>query len=181
MAAIGAGASPERRLRCNRAGMRNLMAVAGGRALVLGVRDGPGLAGVLLATPPFAWPLPPPPLLQQLRTVFVQGLAVAERWRQVFERLERDRAAEPHWYLAALGVEPSLQGRGFGAAAIDAFVTRVDEDGLPARLETDRERNLRLYGRAGFTVEDSLEVLGARIWRLRREPRTAVFRPPGMR
>lgn len=168
-------------MRCNRAGIRNLLTGARGCALSVGVRDGHRLAGVLVATPPWVWPLPPPPLLDQLRTILVQGLGVAERWRQVFERLEQERVAESHWYLAALGVEPALQGRGFGGAALAAFVARVDEDGLPARLETDRERNLRLYGREGFLVEDSLVVLGTRIFRLRREARKPVSRPSGMR
>lgn len=181
MAAIGADTSAERRLRCNRASMRNLLEVAPGRALALAARDGSRLAGVLVATPPLAWPLPPPSLLAQLRTLFVQGLGVAERWRQVFEQLERQRPAEAHWYLAALGVEPELQGRGFGAAALSAFVATSDADDLPVWLETDRERNLRFYGRQGFQVEADLEVLGTRIWRLRREARTAVFRPPGLR
>ncbi len=161
--------------------MQNLLRVARGRGLVLAVHEGERLGGVLVATPPFAWPFPPPPLAAQLRSLLVQGLRVASGWRTVFERLEARHPTEPHWYLGILGVEPALQRRGLGRAALRALASRIDADGLPAYLETDRAENLRLYAGAGFAVTEELDVLGAHIWCLRRPPRNAISPPTGLR
>ena len=181
LAVIGAASSPARRQRCNAVTMENLLRVAQGRGLVLGMHVGERLGGVLVATPPYAWPFPPPPLGGQLRALLVQGLRVAAGWRTAFEALEARHPTEPHWYLGILGVEPALQRRGLGRAALAALQTRVDAAGLPAYLETDREENLRLYGGAGFEVTEELDVLGAHIWCLRRPARKAISPPTGLR
>ncbi len=111
-------------------------------------RVGPGSSG------PSWWRLrrtrsrfPAPAFGAQLRTLFVQGLQVAARWRTVFEALQQRHPFEPHWYLGLLGADPPLQGRGLGSALLEAWLPTVDGDALPAYLETDREENLRFYGR----------------------------------
>ncbi|MCC6640195.1 MAG: GNAT family N-acetyltransferase [Deltaproteobacteria bacterium] len=174
VAVIGAGASARRRERCNAVVMRNLLRVAAGSGVLLGVRYAGVLAGGLVAAPPYGFPFPAPGVGAQLRALLVQGLRVAARWREAFERLQRRRPIEAHAYLGLLGVEPSLQRRGVGAAALEAWLARVDADGLPAYLETDREENLRFYGRVGFGIVGEIEVLGARVWCMRRPPAMAV-------
>ncbi|CAG1010070.1 amino-acid N-acetyltransferase [Myxococcaceae bacterium] len=161
--------------------MRNLFEVTEGRARVAAARTGSRLAGVLVATPPFGWPLPPPSILGQLRTLAAQGLRVARRWRRAFEQLERGRPDGAHWYVAALGVETSLQGRGIGGALLASFVAQTRSDGVEVWLETDLERNLAFYGRHGFEVREELMVLATPVWRLRRAAPEAVFAKPRLR
>lgn len=59
---------------------------------------------------------------------------------------------EPHWYLPMIGVDPSRQGQGWGSALLKAALRRVDEEGLPAYLESSSPRNVPLYERHGFEV-----------------------------
>lgn len=63
------------------------------------------------------------------------------------------RAIEvPHWYLAGAAVDPDVHGQGIGTAVIEHGLARVDADGLPAYLETSRERNVAYWQRFGFDV-----------------------------
>jgi GNAT superfamily N-acetyltransferase len=58
----------------------------------------------------------------------------------------------PHWYLPWLGVDPALQGRGLGRELIERCLQIVDEDHLPAYLETPSPRTIPFYKRYGFEV-----------------------------
>jgi len=160
--------SASRRLRANREGMRSLLPVACDHGLVLGARLGGTLAGALIATPPHGYPLPPAALGARLRTLLVQGPRVTSRWNRVFHALHALHPAEPHAYLGTLGVGPALQRRGVGTALLARWLQATDRDGVPTYLETDKRENLAFYGQAGFEVERETEVLGARVWCLRR-------------
>ena len=80
---------------------------------------------------------------------------------------------EPHWYLCTLGTEPDRQGRGVGSSLLAEGLARVDEEGMPAYLESSKERNLPLYARFGFEVVGEIRgPAGAPpMWRMWREPR----------
>ncbi len=67
---------------------------------------------------------------------------------------------QPFWYLHVAGVEPALQRRGLGSAAIRAGLTRATADGMPAYLETATERNVRLYRSLGFEVTGEWQMPG---------------------
>lgn len=161
------GDDPERRLRCNRAGMHKLVPEACRHGLAL-VAEAPEGLGVLLAAPPYAHPFPAGPFGVQLRTLWVQGLRVARRWRQVYEHLQARRPEQPVWMLGTLGVAPPAQGRGLGSALVGELLRCVDADALAVHLETDRPQNLPFYERAGFRVMGETQVLGVRIWHLER-------------
>ncbi|MBP7703789.1 MAG: GNAT family N-acetyltransferase [Caulobacter sp.] len=60
--------------------------------------------------------------------------------------------SEPHWYLSMIGVDPSRQGQGLGAALLKEGLRRADAEGLPAYLESSSPRNVPLYERHGFEV-----------------------------
>jgi len=158
------GSDPERRLRANLHGARALLPAALAQGLVLVAREDAAAQGLLVATPPFGWPLPAPSLRAHLRRVLGQGLRVARRWGLVFEALARVHPREPHWYLSTLGVDPTAQGRGVGTALLAHWLAGVDADALPAWLETDRQANVAFYRRAGFEVARRTEVLGTTVW-----------------
>lgn len=164
------GPDPARRLRANLHGARALLPIALAHALVLAARGRGVPEGVLVATAPFGWPLPPSSLGAHLRRVLAQGLRVSRRWGIVFEALASTHLREPHWYLATLGVAPESQGRGIGTALLARWLARVDAEGSPAWLETDREINVGFYRRAGFEVALRTEVLSTPVWCMARPP-----------
>ncbi len=189
-AAVAGGSG--RRLRSNRYGMRAMLAVARDHAVVLATREPhpargpcPPLAaptGVLVATPPGGYPLPPPPMRVQLRCAWGQGWRTAKCWARASDALARIHPVEPHAYLSLLGVDPACQGRGIGGALLGAWLEDVDREATPAYLETDREEIVGFYRRVGFEVASETRVLDVRVWcmwRPTRATRVASSGSPG--
>jgi len=132
------------------------------------------LAGAAMWSPPGTWRVGPvdivrdlPTILRLIGTRFVvamRGLAL----------VEKRHPTAPHWYLGALGTEPAKQGRGIGGALMAPVLDVCDRRGLPAYLESSKERNLAFYRRYGFEVTDTVSLPdGPPIWLMWREPRTA--------
>ena len=71
---------------------------------------------------------------------------------RLLAEVERVRPSEPHWYLATLGTDPPAQGHGVGSALLEAVLATVDEQHLPAYLESSKEANISFYTRHGFEV-----------------------------
>lgn len=111
--------------------------------------------GAALWLPPGAAP-DMEPLLELLgRTVPEPVLSEA---LQVFGELMAEHPSGPHWHLAFLGVDPSRQGQGAGSALLKHTLRRVDEEHLPAYLESSNPKNVPLYMRHGFEVVRELRV-----------------------
>jgi ribosomal protein S18 acetylase RimI-like enzyme len=161
---------PDRCFRSNRHSMRTLLPMARQHGQVLAAILGGELAGGLVASPPGQFPLPPPPLMDRLRSLKHQGWSVARRWRMVFEALDAIHPVEPHWYLGVLGVDRLARRRGLGAALLSRWLADVDRDDMPAYLETDGEENVRFYERAGFVLERETSILGVPAWSMVRAP-----------
>ena len=164
-------AGEARRERANRAGVGAYLPLARERAFVAVARTDAALLGVLVATPPWRWPLPPPGPLGMLRLLFGQGFGVARRWSEVSRQLREHHPGQPHWYLATLGVEPSCWGHGAGRALLAELVARVDADATPAYLETDRPELERYYGSAGFRVRQRVQLYGVPVLLMERPAR----------
>lgn len=71
---------------------------------------------------------------------------------QVGEQIRSHHPDGPHWYLAAVGVDPARQGEGLGSAMVKEGLRLCDAQGLPAYLESSNPRNIPLYERHGFEV-----------------------------
>lgn len=155
------------RLRANRRSMAELVPIARRAGMAIEARQGARGAGVLLAAPPHGYPLPPPPLPALLRAWLLQGPRVRSRWLRVFHHLDALHPRPPHWYVAALGVDPPLQRQGFGRALIRALCARAAADGVFAYLETDRAENAVFYESEGFAVVGESTCLGVRLWHMR--------------
>jgi ribosomal protein S18 acetylase RimI-like enzyme len=80
---------------------------------------------------------------------------------------------EPHWYLASLGTAVDRQGHGVGSALMRPVLEHCDQEGLPAYLESSKERNVPFYRRHGFEVvkEVALPGNGPNLWTMWREPK----------
>ena len=57
---------------------------------------------------------------------------------KLLSAVEAEHPSEPHWYLALLGVDPSLQGHGFGKALLQRNATQR------SNLPTSRRRSPRI-------------------------------------
>jgi GNAT superfamily N-acetyltransferase len=119
---------------------------------------------------PGSYPAPLPSVREQLLCLLGQGWRVTRRWSRVHEELSEVHPPVRHCYLGLLGIRVEGQGQGLGAELLDAWLCEVDSLGLPAYLETDQERNLAFYSRAGFEVSAKLSVLGVEIWCMCRRP-----------
>lgn len=131
------------------------------------------LFGAALWLPPGKWHLGP---IAQLR--LLPGMATVlgrnlPRMISVLNLIEKKHPKEPpHYYLAVLGVQPELQGRGFGGALMQPVLAKCDRDRTGAYLESSKERNVVLYERHGFRVVEQVRLPkgGPPIWRMWREP-----------
>ena len=112
-------------------------------------------------------------LLQLLPTApFLVSARTVRALRLLFE-VDSLHPKEPHWYLATLGTAPERQGQGVGAALLQPALALADRDGMPAYLESSKERNVSFYARFGFEVVEELHsaVGSPPMWRMWREPR----------
>lgn len=62
--------------------------------------------------------------------------------RAVREVMKRVHPEEPHWYLAAIGSDPTVRGRGFGQALMRSRLDRCDAEYCPAYLESTKPENV---------------------------------------
>jgi len=101
--------------------------------------------------------------------------AHAPRVMELLERFEashpRDR---PHYYLSLLGTHPDRRGAGLGMGLVAENLERIDEQGMPAFLESRNPANDSRYERLGFqrigefSTPDGSNLI-ATMWR---EPRS---------
>jgi ribosomal protein S18 acetylase RimI-like enzyme len=146
------------------------------RTLEVGlVHTTPGLAGAALWLPPGRDLLDAPggALFGWRSALALRGAIV--RGARFFAALARHHPREPHWYLPVLGTAPEHQGRGVASSLLRALLARSDAEGLPAYLESSKERNLAFYRRHGFEVVGTLRADGGgpTVWPMLRAPRPA--------
>lgn len=87
------------------------------------------------------------------------------RWNAAWQRIDPD---EPHVHLGPVAVDAGLRGRGIGGALLREHARRLDAIGAVGYLETDRPEAVPFYGRHGYAVVRSEDVLGVPCWFLRR-------------
>jgi GNAT superfamily N-acetyltransferase len=92
---------------------------------------------------------------------------------RILNLVERMHPHEPHWYLATLGTAVDQQGKGVGSALMGPVLMHCDAEGLPAYLESSKERNVPFYRRHGFEVVEEVRLPGdgPPIWTMWREPK----------
>jgi GNAT superfamily N-acetyltransferase len=96
--------------------------------------------------------------------------------RRSWEAITKVHPAEPHFYLSGLGTDPPRQGQGLGSAALAPVLTRCDAQGIPAYLESTKERNVVFYEHHGFAVTGTIVVPpdGPTLWTMWREPESSA-------
>ncbi len=132
-----------------------------------------GLHGAALWAPPGQWKMG---VIQQVRLMPAMMKSVtlrrAPKVLSGVTAIEKKHPAKPHWYLFVLGTDTPHQGKGVGSALLRPVLERCDRDGVPAYLESSKEKNLPLYERNGFRVTEEFVVPhgGPKIWLMWREP-----------
>lgn len=103
------------------------------------------------------------------------GLKSFRRFMKMAEftdKLHKQYAPIPHYYLFGMGVEPTAQGQGIGSRLLHPLLQRSDAERIPCYLETQNERNIRFYAKHGFqvVVEAMMPDGGFRNWGMFRAP-----------
>jgi GNAT superfamily N-acetyltransferase len=82
------------------------------------------------------------------------------------------RPTTPHYFLGAVGTLPSHQRRGFGRAVLDPVLTRLNDEGVVACLETCGTDNVAFYADLGFrvTAEVAIPSHGPTVWIMATQP-----------
>jgi ribosomal protein S18 acetylase RimI-like enzyme len=97
---------------------------------------------------------------------------VTTPYGRAVEALRTQAMPDPHWYLAGIGVDPSAQRRGVGAALMQPGLAAAARAALPAVLLTNNEANLSFYRRNGFAVvrESETPKGGPHAWAMVKAP-----------
>ncbi len=137
--------------------------------------DGSGVIGAACWLPPEGYPVTP-----RRQAVLVARLARLFPWApsrvpdsmRYLSATDRVHPKDLHWYLAILGVDPRRQGEGLGGRLISHTLEPLDAQGIPAYLETDKERNLAWYDRHRFELRETLHPVrsGPPVWTMWRDP-----------
>jgi ribosomal protein S18 acetylase RimI-like enzyme len=135
--------------------------------------DGPDLGAAALWDPPNEWQETRWAQLAMTPTFIRVFGSRSMRGRAVQELMKRVHPEEPHWYLAAIGSDPTVRGQGFGQALMRSRLERCDAEYCPAYLESTKPENVPYYQRFGFTVTRELVLPdgGPTMWAMWRAPR----------
>lgn len=130
------------------------------------------IGGAALWDPPGRWKTPPREWRMKpvFATAFRSRIPAAQKLVDV---MKEHHPEEPHWYLAVIGTDPSVRGKGFGHALMTSRLDRVDAEHAPAYLESTKWDNVPYYQRFGFelTREIKLPGGGPTMWPMWREAR----------
>jgi GNAT superfamily N-acetyltransferase len=138
--------------------------------------DGPGVGAAALWDPPNRWKQSWWEQLVMAPTL-IRGFGlrpvVARKFAVLLDVMKRHHPDEPHWYLATIGSDPAVRGRGFGQALMRSRLDRCDAEHCPAYLESSKPDNVPYYERFGFTVTGEMVLPdgGPTLWPMWRAPR----------
>jgi GNAT superfamily N-acetyltransferase len=135
--------------------------------------DGPGIGAAALWDPPNRWKQSPREQLAMLPSVIRTFGYRAAAARDVIELMKRHHPEEPHWYLAVIGSDVTVRGKGYGQALMHSRLDRVDAEHAPAYLESSKPENVPYYQRFGFEVTGEIVLPngGPTVWPMWRAPR----------
>jgi GNAT superfamily N-acetyltransferase len=78
---------------------------------------------------------------------------------QLFDRFDRSHPHdEQHYYLSLLASHPTERGRGLGMRLLAENLARIDEQSMPAYLESSNPANVGRYERLGFRSAGSFST-----------------------
>jgi GNAT superfamily N-acetyltransferase len=138
--------------------------------------DGSAIGAAALWDPPGRWKQSAREQLMMLPS-FILGfgprLSLGRKLGDLFARMKQEHPDEPHWYLAVLGSDTVVRGKGYGQALMCSRLDRVDAEHAPAYLESSKAENVPYYERFGFEVSSEIVIPdgGPTLWPMWRAPR----------
>ena len=107
-------------------------------------------------------------LLQMLQAGIIQllfkaGLSAIRRIKALSDRCQMKRnqiMPHPHCYLWIIGVSPDSQGKGYAGRLLRHKLQELDREEMASYLETQSEKNVSLYRRYGYEVEEKITLPG---------------------
>ena len=116
------------------------------------------MGGAALWDPPGRWRAS---RLSEFRAMpgLIWAFGASARRGMVVEDMMKDvHPEEPHWYLAIIGSEPAVRGKGFGNALMRSRLDRCDAEHAPAYLESSNPDNVPYYQRFGFEITGEIAL-----------------------
>ena len=83
------------------------------------------------------------------------------------EEAKKSLNLDPYIHLLIMGVSHEYQGKGFGGKLIRAIIEKAETERKPIYLETQKEENVNLYEKYGFSVKKKIilpEPLNLPMW-----------------
>jgi GNAT superfamily N-acetyltransferase len=111
--------------------------LAGGGAEV--ATNGSDVGAATLWDPPGRWKQTP---IEELRMAPAFLMAFRSRMagaQKIADLMKEKHPEEPHWYLFAIGSDPTVRGGGFGQALMRSRLDRCDAEHAPAYLESTKQ------------------------------------------
>jgi GNAT superfamily N-acetyltransferase len=138
--------------------------------------DGSTIGAAALWDPPGRWKQSTREQLMLVASFFFgfgPRLDLSRRLGELFTTMKSHHPEEPHWYLAVIGSDPSVRGKGYGQALMQSRLDRIDAEHAPAYLESSKAENVPYYQRFGFEVTGELTIPdgGPTLWPMWRKPR----------
>lgn len=137
----------------------------------------PGMEGVAAWMPPASgresnWRMLQVGALKALWRIGLKAIRSYLAVEHLTDRLHERYAPEAHWYLSQLGVEPKLQGQGYGKQLLAPTLEQIDRERMAVYLETLNPKAIHFYQNLGFRVCEQvcLPNAGPPMWVMRREP-----------
>ena len=120
--------------------------------------DGDGIGGAALWDPPGQWQTSRIDELRAMPTLLLAFGASLRRGLEITELMKKAHPEEPHWYLAVIGSDPAVRGKGFGQALMQSRLDRCDAEHAPAYLESSNPDNVPYYQRFGFEITGAIQL-----------------------
>ena len=113
--------------------------------------------------------------LPLLLTFYTLGFLRARPALRQIERMHKQYASEPHYYLDNLAVLPGAQGKGFASELLRPILATAEEQKVMVYTDTVTRSNVGLYEHFGFQCVEECRVAGTglTVWALRRPIRFA--------
>jgi ribosomal protein S18 acetylase RimI-like enzyme len=144
--------------------------LAGGGAEV--TTGGSGVGAAALWDPPGRWRQAPREQIAMMPAMIRAFQGRLGPARALAEQMKAVHPEEPHWYLAIIGSDPEVRGRGCGHALMRSRLDRCDAEHAPAYLESSNPDNIAYYNRFGFEVTGEIVMPdGPTLWSMWRRPR----------
>lgn len=135
--------------------------------------DGPSIGAAALWDPPNRWTQSPRAQLAMMASLIRTFGLRSVRARGLVELMKREHPEEPHWYLAVIGSDTPVRGRGFGQALMRSRLDRCDAQHCPAYLESSNPITCRItsVSASPSLVRSCYPTGGPTLWRMWRTPR----------